>query len=363
MGGGVTVTFMSGSDPSIVKTTCPDPLTAPLAKDDPSFVALNRFPAVFPPIVHVIVCVVSLEVCVHAYEDPVDHPLKREMVTRAVPSLFVTVRFETFTDPSAIVPFTVNALKTMPWPVFVRIAPLFTVSVAAVNVDDIEVVPAIVTRLNAWTGAREIVLDVPAKVIVEVPAVNMEPTPELSQLPSTVQLPLVTMITPELPPVTVTLDTITGEPEAIRMPALPIVREPPASPRLAVTRVVVPLPPWTRRVPDQTRAFAAIVYVTVDAPPSNVTSTNSALPDGRAANIMLRADDELNVIGAEKLQDADEDAFVHEPETIHEPPLADPMTPEAFATVTLPVMETFEACVRRVALAPPSVSPPPIVRA
>src|SRR5436309_1390074 len=251
MGGGVTVTFMSGSDPSIVKTTCPDPLTAPLAKDDPSFVALNRFPAVFPPIVHVIVCVVSLEVCVHAYEDPVDHPLKREMVTRAVPSLFVTVTFETFT----------------------------------------------------------------------------------------------------------------GEPEAIRMPALPIVREPPASPRLAVTRVVVPLPPWTRRVPDQTRVFAAIVYVTVDAPPSNVTSTNSALPDGRAANIMLRADDELNVIGAEKLQDADEDAFVHEPETIHEPPLADPMTPEAFATVTLPVMETFEACVRRVALAPPSVSPPPIVRA
>ena len=191
----------------------------------------------------------------------------------------------------------------------------------------------------------------------------MEPTPELSQLPSMVQLPLVTMITPELPPVTVTLDTITGEPEAIRMPALPIVREPPASPRLAVTSVVVPLPPWTRRVPDQTRAFAAIVYVTVDAPPSNVTSTNSALPDGRAANIMLRADDELNVIGAEKLQDADEDAFVHEPETIHEPPLADPMTPEAFATVTLPVMETFEACVRRVALAPPSVSPPPIVRA
>src|SRR3989442_14956863 len=90
------------------------------------------------------------------------------------------------------------------------------------------------------------------------------------------------MITPELPPVTVTLDTITGEPEAIRMPALPIVRGPPAGPRWAVTGVVVPLPPWTRRVPDQTRAFAAIVYVTVDAPPSNVTSTNSALPDGRA---------------------------------------------------------------------------------
>src|SRR5437667_11963381 len=108
MGGGVTVTFMSGSDPSIVKTTCPDPLTAPPAKDDPSFAALNRFPAVFPPIVHVIVCVVSLAVCVHAYEDPVDHPLKRAMVARPVPSLSVTVRFDTFPDPTAIAPFTVN---------------------------------------------------------------------------------------------------------------------------------------------------------------------------------------------------------------------------------------------------------------
>src|SRR2546422_2828575 len=148
MGGGVTLTFMSGSDPSIVKTICPDPLTVPLAKDNPSFVTLNRCPAVFPPIVHVIVCVASLDVCVHAYEDPADHPLKREMVTRAVPSLFVTVRLVTFADPSAIVPFTVNALKTMLWPVFVRMAPFVTVRVAAVNVDEIETVPAIVRWLN-----------------------------------------------------------------------------------------------------------------------------------------------------------------------------------------------------------------------
>src|SRR3989442_13724539 len=117
------------------------------------------------------------------------------------------------------------------------------------------------------------------------------------------------MITPELPPVTVTLDTITGESEAMRMPALPIVREPPASPRLAVTRVVVPLPPWTRRVPDQRRTFAAIVYVTVDAPPSNVKSTNSALAGGRAANIMPRADAELNVIGGDKHQHAEEESI------------------------------------------------------
>jgi len=243
MGGGVTLTFISGSDPSIVKTTCPDPFTVPLAKDEPSFVTLNRCQAVFPPIVHVIVWVVSFEVCVHAYEDPADHPPNTEIVTRAVASLFVTVRFATFTDPSATVPLTVKALKMMPWPVFVKMAPLLTVRVAAVNVDAIEIVPAIVRWLNAWPGATEIVLVVPAKVIVEVPAVNVEPTPELSQLPSMVQLPLVTTITPELPPVTVTFETDAGEADAIRMPPSPIVTAPPTSPTLAVARVVVPVPP------------------------------------------------------------------------------------------------------------------------
>jgi hypothetical protein len=49
------LTCMAGSEPSIVNTICPAPLTVPLAKDDPSFVTLNKFPAVFPPIVHVIV--------------------------------------------------------------------------------------------------------------------------------------------------------------------------------------------------------------------------------------------------------------------------------------------------------------------
>src|SRR2546428_756676 len=127
MGGGVTVTFMSGSDPSIMKTTCPDPLTAPLAKDDPSFVALNRFPAVFPPIVHVIVCVVSLDGCVHAYEDPVDHPLKREMVTRAVPSPFVTVRSARDTGEA-------DAIKMPPSPIIKAPPPRPTLAAASVVV-------------------------------------------------------------------------------------------------------------------------------------------------------------------------------------------------------------------------------------
>src|SRR2546427_124562 len=53
--GAAMPTCMSGSEPSIVKTTCPAPLTVPLAKGNPSFVTLNRFPTAFPPIVHVMV--------------------------------------------------------------------------------------------------------------------------------------------------------------------------------------------------------------------------------------------------------------------------------------------------------------------
>ena len=53
--GAAMPTCMSGSEPSIVKTTCPAALTVPLAKGNPSFVTLNRFPTAFPPIVHVMV--------------------------------------------------------------------------------------------------------------------------------------------------------------------------------------------------------------------------------------------------------------------------------------------------------------------
>lgn len=70
--GAPTLTCMSGSEPSIVKTTCPEPLTTPLANKEPSFVTVNGVVAVFPPIVHVIVCDVPLEVWVQAYEDPTD---------------------------------------------------------------------------------------------------------------------------------------------------------------------------------------------------------------------------------------------------------------------------------------------------
>src|SRR2546430_716145 len=43
---------------------------------------------------------------------------------------------------------------------------------------------------------------------------------------------------------------------------------------------------------------------------------------------MLRSDDELKVMGAAKLQDADVEASVQDPETVHEPPTADPTKAE-----------------------------------
>jgi len=118
-----------------------------------------------------------------------------------------------------------------------------------------------------------------------------------------------------------------------------------------------------RSVPDQARAIPVIVYVTVDVPALNVTSPNSTAPDGSAANVMTRSDDEVKVMGAAKLQDPDVDAFVQAPEMVQEPPTTDTMKPEGLPTVTSPLTETFDARVVSAAFAPFSVSPPPIVKA
>src|SRR2546426_10722404 len=103
---------MAGSDPSIVKTTWPEPLTVPVANDEASLVTVYGMPAAFPPIDHVIVWDDSVEVWVQAYEEPRDHSVNPVMVTKAVVSLFVTVRSVTFTVPSEIVPLTVRLLNT-----------------------------------------------------------------------------------------------------------------------------------------------------------------------------------------------------------------------------------------------------------
>jgi len=65
---------------------------------------------------------------------------------------------------------------------------------------------------------------------------------------------------------------------------------------------------------------------------------------------------------AAKLHEADADAFVHEPETVHEHRPAEVTYPAALLMFTFPTTETVEALVRRTPPAPLTVSPPPIER-
>jgi len=195
-----------------------------------------------------------------------------------------------------------------------------------VRAEPAETVPLIVRAASPFDAFR-IRTVVPAPVIVTalVPAVNVEPAPEVSQLPVTVQAPVVSVSVPDAPPVIVTFDTLTAEAFAVRTPAFPIVSAPPVRTRLLVARVVAPAPPWTDKDPDQIRRFVAMVNVTVDAPLLNVMSLNSAAAPGSTAKVIVWEADALNVMGAAKLQDADVDAFVQDPETVHEPAPPDVM--------------------------------------
>src|SRR2546427_13068722 len=107
-----------------------------------------------------------------------------------------------------------------------------------------ETVPLIVRAANRFE-AFSVRTVVPAPVIVRVlvPAVNVEPAPGVSQLPGTVQAPVVSVSVPDAPPVIVAFDTLTAEASAVSTPPLPIVRPPPVRARLPVARVVAPAPP------------------------------------------------------------------------------------------------------------------------
>src|SRR2546422_146098 len=88
-----------------------------------------------------------------------------------------------------------------------------------------------------------------------------------------------------------------------------------------VFSVVVPAPPAIVSVPPTSRLFAAIVNVTVEAPELNVTfpaNSRVGLP-----NVIVREAEELKVIGATKLHEADVEEFVHDPDAVQEPPAVD----------------------------------------
>src|SRR5437667_428811 len=90
-----------------------------------------------------------------------------------------------------------------------------------------------------------------------------------------------------------------------------------------VFSVVVPAPPEIESVPPTSRLFAAIVKVTVEAPELNVTfpaNSRVGLP-----KVIVREADELKVIGAAKLHEAEVEEFVHDPDAVQEPPAIDAM--------------------------------------
>ena len=79
----------------------------------------------------------------------------------------------------------------------------------------------------------------PDKVTVLEPFVNVAPTPDVSQLPLTVQAPPVSVMAPEVPPFIVTSAAETAEAFATRIPESPTVSEPPVKERFAVASVDV----------------------------------------------------------------------------------------------------------------------------
>src|SRR3989441_1791342 len=341
---------MAGSDPSIVKTTWPEPLTVPVANDEPSFVTVYGMRAAFPPIDHVIVWDDSLEVWVQEYDEPRDHSLSPAMVTKAAVSLFLTERSVAFTDPSAIVPLTVRLLNAMGWLVILSAFEPVTVRVSAVRSAPRATAPAMVNVATRWPAPRVIVPLPPVNVTAESidarvaaeevshdPAMESVEVPRLRtagplevRLPSKMDVELVSISAPDqvmleakvvlIPGLTtmscrvcVTLMeppemlTTTVEVPAANAPAAVLsertvrmlafaVSAPPTSTvrafaiigRLApeVVNVVVPGPPWIVIV-CATSPSEAIVNVVVEEPLSNSIVLNSLPAKLAPANVMI----------------------------------------------------------------------------
>ncbi len=191
--------------------------------------------------------------------------------------------------------------------------PLFRFNVDAMRPEVWLMVPAMVSVANVVAARSFTFFVAPAKVTTEVPGLKADPTPEVSQLPETVHDPLVSVIVPEVPPVIVTLTTDTVEVFAVSAPPLPTVRLPPVRARLDVARVEAAIV----NVPPQFKAFVPIVKIGLPEAGWNVTLfVNSCVS---APNVIVWEVVELNVIGAAKDHEADVDAFVHEPPTVHVP--------------------------------------------
>jgi len=137
-----------------------------------------------------------------------------------------------------------------------------TVRVPEIAIPDAaEIEPLIVRVPNPLAGFEiRTVAPGPVRRTVDAIPTKPEPAPDVSQFPETVHEPDA-VIVPEVPPVIVTLATLTDDVPAVKVAPSRMVRLPPVpmSARFAVTRVAL----LSRvSVPLQRRPFAAIVKVT-----------------------------------------------------------------------------------------------------
>jgi hypothetical protein len=195
------------------------------------------------------------------------------------------------------------------------------------------IVPLIVSAPKPLAAFRiRTVRAAPLKVtVLDVPA-NTEPVPEVSQFPVTVHEPEV-MIVPDVPPVIVTLATLTVDVPAVTVAPLFTIRSPPVpvSARVAVERVALLL-----RVKVAAHRSPFVAMVNVAAPVGlNCTLLNSAT--ARLPNVMAREMAELKTtVPVPADQDPLVDEFVHEPLKVQ---VAAPKAKKpAAAMLTLPLI-------------------------
>src|SRR6266705_2106336 len=209
-----------------------------------------------------------------------------------------------------------------------RTEPALTVSVPDTSTRPVWVtVPADeMTRLLKLLGAFRIaMLATPLIVTVLVPFVNTEPAPLVSQLPVLVNELVVSVIVPLVPPVIATLDTVTLDAFAVRMPPLTTLSAPPVRPRLDVASAVVEEPSEIVSVPPQIRALVAMVNVWADAAEEVNETLLSSIPGRFApANVIVPPVALVNVtVPVPALHEADVEAFVQVPVTVQ---VDEPMT-------------------------------------
>src|SRR5438093_3401943 len=175
--------------------------------------------------VKVIVVVPEDDVWVHLNCMSGVQVVNTEIVVRAPASLFVMSRLVTVTPPSTTEPPLLSErwLKTTPNPVIVSVLPELMVSVLALPSESREIVPAMISVLKRFAASILRVLPAPSIVTVLVPAVNVLPAPEVSQLPCTIHEPEVSVIVPPEPVIDTSVN-VAVEALAVRVPVEVTVR-------------------------------------------------------------------------------------------------------------------------------------------